>query len=229
MAKKPNGKAAPAPAQPSHQWPADRIVRLKVDSLAPYARNSRLHTSAQVAQIAEAIKRFGWTNPVIVDKGGEIVAGHGRVLAAQRLKLKTVPGIVLNEGEWSEQDKRAYRIWDNQSTLLSEWVPEMLRIELSELKADDYPLELTGFDNVHLVSFLAVGGTDPEQEWAGMPEFNQQDKTPFRSLWVHFRDKAALDEFIEFIGIAITDKTRFIWIPESEPRESMSDKRYVGA
>src|SRR6266849_5832192 len=114
---KPNGKSV--------NWPADRVTRLKTDDLVPYARNARMHTNAQVDQLAEAIKRFGFTNPVIVDESGEIVAGHGRVMAARRLGLEEVPGVVIAAGEWSDNDKRAYRLWDNQSALLSEWSPEM--------------------------------------------------------------------------------------------------------
>jgi hypothetical protein len=137
------------------RWPADRVVRLKVADLVPYARNARMHTNAQVDQIAGAIKRFGFTNPVIVDERGEIVAGHGRVMAARRLALDEVPGIVIADGEWTEADRKAYRIWDNQSALLSEWSPEMLRVELSELKVGGYDLQLTGFDESSLVQFMA--------------------------------------------------------------------------
>lgn len=135
-------------------WPADRIARLSVDRLFPYARNARMHTNAQVDQIADAIRRFGFTNPVIVDVRGEIIAGHGRVMAARRLGLAEVPGVAIADDEWTEDDRRAYRIWDNQSALLSEWSPEMLRVELAQLKSADYPLELTGFDGGALVTFM---------------------------------------------------------------------------
>jgi hypothetical protein len=144
-------KAAASP----RKWPADRVTRLKVSDLVPYARNARLHTSAQVDQLAAAMQRFGFTNPVIVDARGEIIAGHGRVMAALRLGYDEVPGVEIVDGEWSEDDVRAYRIWDNQSALLSDWSPEMLRIELSDLKMAAYPLELTGFPGASLVQFMA--------------------------------------------------------------------------
>lgn len=148
----------------SVRWPADRIKRLKTDDLLHYARNARLHTNDQIDQLAEAIKRFGFTNPVIVDEAGEIIAGHGRVMAARRIGLSEVPGVVISAGEWSEDDKRAYRIWDNQSALLSEWSPEMLKIELSALKLAEFPLGLTGFDDKALVSYMAgVNAKAPEQ------------------------------------------------------------------
>jgi len=146
-----NGGGTAAP----RKWPADRVLRLKTDSLFPYARNARLHTNAQVEQLAKAIQRFGFTNPVIVDERGEIIAGHGRVMAARRLGLAEVPAVVIADGEWSEDDRKAYRIWDNQSALLAEWSPEMLRVELSALKLVGYELELTGFDPKALVTFMA--------------------------------------------------------------------------
>lgn len=155
-------RAKKKPASP-RQWPAERVTRLRVADLAPYARNSRLHSSAQVDQLADAIRRFGFTNPVIVDERREIIAGHGRVMAALRIGLDEVPGVVIADGEWSEDDVRAYRIWDNQSALLSEWSPENLRVELLALKLEDYPLALTGFGDAALVQFL----TNPNPEAPG--------------------------------------------------------------
>src|SRR5262245_53695129 len=102
---------------PPTPWPADRITRLDIAPLVPYARNARLHTPAQIDLIAEAIKRWGVTTPIIVDAAGTIIAGHGRVLAARQLGLETFPGVVIEDGEWTDIDKRSYRIWDNQSTL----------------------------------------------------------------------------------------------------------------
>lgn len=153
-----------------HDWPADRVTRLKVTDLAPYARNARLHSSAQVDQLAEAIKRFGFTNPVIVDERHEIIAGHGRVMAALRIGLDEVPGVIIAEGEWSDADIKAYRIWDNQSGLLSEWSPELLRIELTELRMDDYDLTLTGFDETSLVSFMANPNPIAPSEFGAVDE-----------------------------------------------------------
>src|SRR5258707_15874529 len=101
--------------QTPKSWPADRVKRLPIDSISGYTRNPRMHTNNQIDQLSASIKKFGFTNPVIVDERGEIIAGHGRVMAARRLNLPEVPGVVIADGEWSEDDKRAYRIWDNQS------------------------------------------------------------------------------------------------------------------
>jgi hypothetical protein len=162
MARKPTPETKNKPN--GAQWPADRVRRMRTDDLVPYARNARMHTNAQVDQLAQAIQRFGFTNPVIVDERGEIIAGHGRVMAARRLNLEEVPGVVIADGEWSQDDIRAYRIWDNQSALLSAWSPEMLRVEISALKLAEYPLALTGFDDKSLVSYMAgVNATAPSQ------------------------------------------------------------------
>jgi ParB-like chromosome segregation protein Spo0J len=87
-------------------WPADKVQRRPVAELAPYARNARLHSDAQVAQIAASIGEWGWTMPVLLDEAGGIIAGHGRVLAAKRLGIDAVPCMVAKG--WSDAQKRAY-------------------------------------------------------------------------------------------------------------------------
>lgn len=87
-------------------WPADKVERRPIETLVPYARNSRTHSDEQVAQIAASMKEWGWTNPVLVDEAGMIIAGHGRVLAARKLGLTEVPVMVATG--WSEGDGRAF-------------------------------------------------------------------------------------------------------------------------
>jgi DNA modification methylase len=111
--------------------------------LIPYARNSRTHSDEQVTQIASSIKEFGFTNPVLVDADGGIIAGHGRVMAAKKLGFDTVPVIEL--GYLTEAQKRAYIIADNKLALNAGWDDEMLRIEFDELADLGFDLELTGF------------------------------------------------------------------------------------
>ena len=125
------------------QWPADKVERRKVSDLTPYARNARVHSDEQVAQIAASIREWGWTVPILVDERGEIIAGHGRVLAAQRLGLEGVPCMVA-EG-WSEAQRRAYVLADNKLTLNGGWNDELLRVELQDLDAMGLDLSLTGF------------------------------------------------------------------------------------
>ena len=117
---------------------------IDIDLLIPYARNSRTHSDSQVTKIATSIKEFGFLNPVIVDKDNGIIAGHGRVMAAQKLGLKEVP--VLQIGHLSETQKRAYIIADNRLALDAGWDEEMLRVEFAELADDGFNLELTGFE-----------------------------------------------------------------------------------
>ena len=115
-----------------------------VSDLIPYARNSRTHSEVQINKIASSIKEFGFLNPVLIDKDNGIIAGHGRVMAAQKLGLKEVP--VLQIGHLSETQKRAYIIADNRLALDAGWDDEMLRVEIAELEDLGFNLELTGFE-----------------------------------------------------------------------------------
>ena len=125
----------------------------KVETLIPYARNPRTHTEAQIAKIAASIVEYGWTNPILVDGGNGIIAGHGRLAAAHRLGLADVPVIEL--AHLSAAQKRAYVIADNRLTLDAGWDEEMLALELAELSEAGYELALTGFEDAELQDLLA--------------------------------------------------------------------------
>ena len=125
-----------------------KISQHKVDELIPYARNSRTHSDAQVAQIAASIKEFGFTNPVLIDETGSIIAGHGRVLASRKLNLVSVPCILLSH--LTEAQKKAYIIADNKLALNAGWDDEMLAVELTDLKDMGFNLDLTGFNTKEL-------------------------------------------------------------------------------
>lgn len=120
-----------------------QIEYVKTAELIPYARNSRTHSDEQVAQIAASIKEFGFTNPVLIDDDNGIIAGHGRVMASQRLKLESVPCIRLSD--LSEAQRKAYVITDNKLALNAGWDEELLKIELIELDELGFDIELTGF------------------------------------------------------------------------------------
>lgn len=120
-----------------------KIQYKPIQDLIPYARNSRTHNDAQVAQIAASIKEFGWTNPVLLDGENGIIAGHGRVMAAQKLGETEVPTIELSHMD--ENQKRAYIIADNKLALNAGWDNEMLALEVADLKDAGYDLGLTGF------------------------------------------------------------------------------------
>jgi len=133
------------------QWPADKVERRKVADLIPYARNSRTHSDEQVSQIAASIKEWGWTVPVLIEADGGLIAGHGRILAAQKLGIKDVPCMIA-EG-WTEAQKKAYIIADNKLALNAGWDDAMLKVELGELDALDFDLSLTGFSEDELTAF----------------------------------------------------------------------------
>jgi len=124
-----------------------------VASLIPYARNSRTHSDAQVSKIAASIKEFGFLNPIIVDGDNGIIAGHGRVMAAQKLGLDTLP--TIEAGHLTDAQRRAYIIADNRLALDAGWDNEMLKVELSDLAAQDFDLSLTGFEAGEIADFLA--------------------------------------------------------------------------
>ena len=142
-------------------WPADRVERRPIEKLVPYASNSRTHSDQQVAQIAASMKEWGWTNPVLVDEAGMIIAGHGRVLAARKLGLAEVP-VMVAEG-WSEAQKRAYVLADNQLALNAGWDMDVLKNELAGLKEWEFDLSLLGFADLDaLLAEKTEGLTDPD-------------------------------------------------------------------
>ena len=145
---------------------ADRIEMRAVADLVPYARNARTHSADQVAQIARSIREFGFTNPVLVDGGGGIVAGHGRVMAAKSLGLASVPVLCV---DWlTEAQQRAYVLADNRLALDAGWDDALLAGELAALKADGFDLELTGFADDEIADLLESEGGDKESE--GRPD-----------------------------------------------------------
>ena len=129
---------------PASKSTLSKIEAVEIDRLIPYARNSRTHDEAQVAQIAGSIKEFGFTNPVLIDGENGIIAGHGRVMAAGKLGMDKVPCIRL--GHLTETQKRAYVIADNKLAMNAGWDEEMLGLELADLREADFDLGLIGFD-----------------------------------------------------------------------------------
>lgn len=154
----------------------------ELSRLIPYARNSRTHSDAQVAQIAASIKEFGFTNPILIDEAGGIIAGHGRVLAAQKLGLKTVPAITLSH--LSETQRRAYIIADNKLALNAGWDDEMLRLEFSELEQAGFDLELTGFSLDEIedlqIEEIADGLTDED----AVPDAPETPVSKLGDVWL---------------------------------------------
>jgi len=134
-------------------WLADKIEQWPTDRLVPYARNARTHTQSQVAQIAASIAEFGFTNPILAGSDGVIVAGHGRLAAAQKLGIGTVPVVVLDH--LTPTQRRALVIADNRITENAGWDEAMLHLELAALHDEDFDLTLTGFDADALADLLS--------------------------------------------------------------------------
>ena len=137
----------------SLSWLADKIEPWPTARLVPYARNARTHSDAQVAQIAASIAEFGFTNPILAGSDGVIVAGHGRLAAAQKLGIETVPVVVLDH--LTPTQRRALVIADNRIAENAGWDEAMLQIELAALQEDSFDLSLTGFDADALADLLA--------------------------------------------------------------------------
>ena len=134
------------------------VMAMPTASLVPYAANARTHSDAQVAQIAASIADFGFVNPVLVDAAGVLVAGHGRVLAAKRLGLASVPAIRLSH--LTEAQARALRLADNQIALNSGWDEALLATELARIRDEGFDLAALGFDPASLDALLAGVATD---------------------------------------------------------------------
>ena len=159
-----------------------RIEALPVTSLVPYAKNSRTHSDEQVAQVAASIKEFGFTNPILVDGDNVLIAGHGRLLAAQRLGLNEVPCIRLSH--LTESQKRAYVIADNKLAMNAGWDDDLLMLEIGDLKDDGFDLSLTGFSEEELAGLVVQEipeGLIGEDE---VPELPDTPKTVEGDIWV---------------------------------------------
>jgi ParB-like chromosome segregation protein Spo0J len=120
-----------------------KIQDVAVNKLIPYAKNSRTHSDQQVAQIAASIKEFGFRNPILVDGVG-VIAGHGRLLAAQKLGLDKVPTIDCSD--MTESQKKAYIIADNKLALNAGWDNDLLKLEIGDLQDENFNIDLLGFD-----------------------------------------------------------------------------------
>jgi DNA modification methylase len=159
-----------------------QIEQIGIATLIPFAKNSRTHSDAQVAQIAASIREFGFTNPVLLDEANGIIAGHGRVMAARKLKLTEVPCIRL--AHLSDAQKRAYVIADNKLALNAGWDEAMLKLELADLKALDFDLDLTGFNTDEIDALLAEKGTEGLTDPDDTPEPPVEPVTRLGDVWV---------------------------------------------
>jgi ParB-like chromosome segregation protein Spo0J len=167
--------------------------QVSVASLVPYARNSRTHSPQQVDKIAASIREFGFLNPIIIDGENGIVAGHGRVLAAQKLGLAELP--CIEAAHLTEAQRRAYVIADNRLALDAGWDNDLLKVELQDLDAAGFDLTLTGFELGEMADIFA--GVDPnaaEPEQALSENYSRKIEAPIYEIT---GDKPAVSQLID--------------------------------
>lgn len=154
-----------------------------VDKLIPYARNSRTHNEEQIAQIVASIKEFGFTNPILIGADDVIIAGHGRLLAAQRMGLKEVP--VVRLPHLTETQRRALVIADNKIALNAGWDEEMLALEMKELDEMNFDLDLLGFSLDELKELEKFGEPEkePQTDEDEVPEVPEEPITKYGDVW----------------------------------------------
>jgi len=136
----------------SNEWAVHNTVIKNINELVEYDSNPREHTPEQVEQVANSIREFGWTMPILIDESNEIIAGHGRLMAGKQLGIKEVPCIVAKG--WSDEQKKAYCIADNKLTENSTWSKDFLKLNLTSLYDNDFDLKLTGFSEEELSRLL---------------------------------------------------------------------------
>ena len=160
-----------------------QIKEVEITALIPYAKNSRTHDDAQVAQIAASIKEFGWTNPILIDGDKGIIAGHGRLMAARKLKMDKVPVIELSG--MTDAQKKAYVIADNRLALNAGWDNAMLTIELKDLEDEGFDLSLTGFDDSELDALLnPIEETEGLTDEDAVPDVPEEPKTKLGDIYI---------------------------------------------
>jgi len=156
------------------------IVNVELEKLVPYENNSRNHTDEQISQIASSIDEFGFTNPVLIDENNSVLAGHGRVKAAELLSLKDIPTVKILG--LTEKQKKAYVIADNKLALNATWNDEVLQNELQDLFNSDFDLSILGMNENEINSFLgdSLNNIADEKDYVGAEEITLDDIDDFK-------------------------------------------------
>ena len=169
-------------ASPAQSWPAERIEQWSIEQLIPYASNARLHSETDIDKLADSLRRWGWTNPVLVDEHGVLIAGHGRIRAAAKLGLPSIP-VMVARGR-SDAEKRAYRLADNQLAARASWDLDLLRNEIQDLGFADFDLGLIGFEPDQLETILAGMGSSGLTDPDSIPEVPDRPVTRLGDIWL---------------------------------------------
>ena len=190
-----------AVASPTRPWPADRVELWPTETLIPYTNNPRLHSAADIEKIVASILKWGWTNPVLVDEQGVLIAGHGRVAAAARLELKSIPVIVAHG--WSEEEKQAHRLADNELAARGSWDLDLLRSELGDLKFSGFDLDLIGFEPDRLDEILRGLGSSGLSDPDTVPDVSDQPVTVPGDIWRSGADNDFMAKALAESGIFV--------------------------
>ncbi|MHA1540044.1 MAG: site-specific DNA-methyltransferase [Alphaproteobacteria bacterium] len=190
---------------------AQNILMKNVEELTPYAKNARTHSEEQTAQIANSIIEFGFTNPILIDGKKGIIAGHGRLMAAQKLGMKEVPVVVLDH--LSPEQKKAYIIADNKLAELAGWDEDLLAQELAALKDADYNIDLIGFSDQEIENlFSSLYEEDDEKENA-VPDIEEKAISKMGDIWLLGKhklicgDACQADTLKSLLGEELVDMT----------------------
>ncbi len=159
----------------------DRLEKVNIDRLVPYARNARTHSKEQILQLRSSLREFGFVNPVIVDKDLNIIAGHGRVLAAKEEGIAEVPCVFVEH--LTEAQKRAYIIADNRLAMNAGWDAEMLSVELAELQGADFDISLLGFDEAELNKLMCAAENVKDDDFDVEAELKAPPITRLGDVW----------------------------------------------
>jgi ParB-like nuclease domain len=208
------GTLKKSPALAVESWP---LARLK-----PYEKNARKIPQAAVDAVARSIREHGFVQPIVVDTEGVIVIGHVRRLAAMRLELTEVPVVVCH---LPPERIKTLRLADNRSHEYAGWDLPLLTAEMLELNGLNIDLGLTTFLPEQIQSLLL--GVIPE--WAGMPEFRQDNLTPWKSITVQFEKPEDRAAFAELLGQPITELTKSVWYPKVEKIRVVGEQHYASA
>ena len=163
-------------------WPSLNPQLLSVEDLIPYVNNARIHSQDQINQVAASINEWGFTNPILIDEKNMILAGHCRLLAAQKIKLDKVP-VIIARG-WSEEQKKAYIIADNKLSLNSSWDDELLKLDLKSLENNGFNLDLVGFNSFELSELMFEAQKEGLTDEDDVPEAPEKPVTVEGDIWL---------------------------------------------
>ena len=200
------------------KFPDTKVVN--IDSLIPYAMNSRTHSDKQVDQIAASIKEFGFLNPIIVDGENGIIAGHGRVMAAKKLGMAELP--TVEASHLTKAQKKAYVIADNRLALNAGWDTEVLGAELSELQGLDFDIDLLGFDTEELAKLLEPEQVEGLTDEDDVPDVPDEPITKPGDVWVMGNHRLMCGSATELNNIDILMRGEYPDLIHTDPPYGMS-------